>query len=119
MFAQAIIVLLLILTKTFHTAKASRASRRRRRRQHQLTCQDLRNALSIKKETCPPIIDPNFKNIYKTRNQEFLNFYRTQCDVKYIAELNILSFTLVFWSIGLIFILARNTFYTFSHSKRP
>lgn len=107
MFAQATIFLLLILTKTFHTVKASR---RRQKRQHQLTCQDLRNALSIEKETCPPMIDPNLKNIYKARNQEFLNFYRTHCDVKYVPPLNIVSFTLVFWCIGLILILAKNLF---------
>jgi hypothetical protein len=110
MFGKAIIVILLILTKTFHIVKASRASRRRQKRQHQVTCQDLRNALSIEKETCPPMIDPNFKNIYKTRNQEFLNFYRTRCDIKYVPPLNIVSFTFLFWFIGLIFILARNAF---------
>jgi hypothetical protein len=110
MFGKAIIVILLILTKTFHIVKASRASRRRRHRQHQLTCQDLRNALAIEKETCPPMIDPNLKNIYKARNQEFLNFYRTHCDVKYVPPLNIVSFTIVFWCIGLILILAKNLF---------
>ena len=110
LFAKIIIFILLILGKTFHIVKASRASRRRRRRQHQLNCQDMRNALSIEKDTCPPIIDPNFKNIYKNKNKDFLNFYRTRCDVKYIPPLDIVSFTLLCWFIGLIFILARNTF---------
>lgn len=110
---KQVLVLLLI---AFYNAQSFEIARRtylrtahQYKKRNLMKCEDISKMLSIENETCPIIVDSDFRNIYYAPDQTLSKYYIKNCDIIYISLINVFPFTFIF-IVGVIFLLSKELF---------